>query len=389
MSATLDAALFSNYFGGAPAFTARGRTFPVDQRFLEDAYTELTYRLAPDSRAAIRSSGRSDTRRRLEKSSGKHAATVAAGWGDDEKDVLASPLNKWFDPADYEDHPRHVAVNIARLAETVVDLDLIEDLVAHVDATAVDGAGARDDGAILVFLPGFADIAALADRLAAHPGARSGGRLVLPPHSSVSPADQRRAFARPPAGARKVVLATNIAETSLTIDDVVYVIDAGKLKERRHDPARGMSLLCEDFVSRASARQRAGRAGRVRPGVAYTLLTRRRYDSQLRAFQAPEMVRVPLEELVLQIHALGVGPAASFLARVVEPPPPRAVDGAGGGLGGGGRVYARRNPDASRTPPGRPARGRAPGQAARRGRAAGRARPVAHRRGDAVRQVAL
>ena len=121
------------------------------------------------------------------------------------------------------------------------------------------------------------------------------------------------------------MLATNIAETSLTIDDVVYVIDAAKVKERRHDAGRGMSLLCEDFVSRAGARQRAGRAGRVRPGVCYTLVTKRRHNTRLRAFQAPEMVRVPLEELVLQIHALGVGPAAAFLAGCVEPPPSKGT----------------------------------------------------------------
>ena len=87
----------------------------------------------------------------------------------------------------------------------------------------------------------------------------------------------------------QVVLATNIAETSLTIEDVVYVVDSGKLKERRYDAGRGMSLLVEDFVSRASALQRKGRAGRVRAGHCFGLYTRHRFEQRLRKFQVPTL----------------------------------------------------------------------------------------------------
>ncbi len=93
--------------------------------------------------------------------------------------------------------------------------------------------------------------------------------------------------------AGQVVLATNIAETSLTIEDVVYVVDSGKLKERRYDAGRGMSLLVEDFVSRASALQRKGRAGRVRAGHCFGLYTRHRFEQRLRKFQVPSL-RKPL-----------------------------------------------------------------------------------------------
>lgn len=138
-----------------------------------------------------------------------------------------------------------------------------------------------------------------------------------------------QAFQRPPPGVRKIVLATNIAETSLTIEDVVFVVDSGKLKERRHDPARGMSLLVEDWVSTAGAKQRRGRAGRVQEGVCYGLYTRQRAEHRMRRYQAPEMVRVPLEELVLQIHLLRLAArAGDFLGRVLQPPPARAVEGA-------------------------------------------------------------
>ena len=119
---------------------------------------------------------------------------------------------------------------------------------------------------MLIFLPGAAEIAAVCSRLSASEASRRGKRWVLPLHSSVSPADQRRAFQRPPPGVRKCVVATNIAETSITIDDVSFVIDSGKLKERRQDASRGMGLLVEDFVSRAAALQRKGRAGRTSGG---------------------------------------------------------------------------------------------------------------------------
>ena len=89
----------------------------------------------------------------------------------------------------------------------------------------------------------------------------------------------------PPFGTRKIVLATNIAETSLTIEDVVYVVDSGKLKERRHDAARSMSLLVEDWVSVASAKQRRGRAGRVREGICYGLYTRDRFERRMKQYK--------------------------------------------------------------------------------------------------------
>ena len=328
MSATLDASLFSSYFGGAATLEAGGRTFPVDHLFLEDAYEATGYALAADSRSAVRpdrggARGGAD-RARLERGAGggaRGSALVRAGWGDDADD--APPLNKHFDAGAYEEgvYSKTTLRNLARLDESVLDLDLIEEVVAHIDA-------ARPPGAVLVFLPGLAEIRAMADRLAALPAARAGRLHILPLHSSVSAADQRRVFDRPPPGVRKVVLATNIAETSITIDDVVYCVDSGKHRERRHDAARGMGLLVEDFVSRASALQRKGRAGRVQAGTCFGLYTRPRFERRMRAFQSSEMVRVPLEELVLQIHALGLGPAAAFLERVLEPPPPKAVAGA-------------------------------------------------------------
>lgn len=89
-----------------------------------------------------------------------------------------------------------------------------------------------------------------------------------------------------------------------------------------------MSLLVEDWVSRAAALQRRGRAGRVRPGTCYCCYTRSRFENTMRQYAVPEVARVPLEELVLQIHLLGLGPAASFLPTLIQPPPAKAVEAA-------------------------------------------------------------
>eukprot|EP00741_Cyanophora_paradoxa_P024262 tig00021759_g23429.t1 len=136
--------------------------------------------------------------------------------------------------------------------------------------------------------------------------------------------DAQKIFDRPPPGVRKIVIATNIAETSITIDDVVFVIDSGRMKENQYDPANNMSALVETWIPRASARQRRGRAGRVQAGHCFYLFTRHRH-AQMADYQLPEMARVPLEELCLQIRLLDLGSVQEFLAKAVEPPPPAAV----------------------------------------------------------------
>jgi len=130
---------------------------------------------------------------------------------------------------------------------------------------------------------------------------------VLPLHSSLSTEQQQEIFNRPPPGMRKVVIATNIAETSITIDDIVFVIDSCKVKETHYDPSNKMESLVETWSSQASARQRRGRAGRVQEGYCWHLVTKFRMD-KLEPFQIPEMKRTPLDELILQIRLLKLGP---------------------------------------------------------------------------------
>ena len=186
--------------------------------------------------------------------------------------------------------------------ESVVDYDLIEALLAHIDATE------PSDGAFLVFLPGIGEVTRLIERLEAHPrfAPKKKAHAICALHSALSPAEQREAF-KVFDKKRKIVVATNVAETSVTIPDVVVVVDSGRVKERQWDPRRNMASLEEGWVSRASARQRAGRAGRVRPGKCYAMFTSLRASKQMRSHQVPEMHRVPLTEVVLQIKKLGVG----------------------------------------------------------------------------------
>ena len=183
--------------------------------------------------------------------------------------------------------------------------------------------------AILVFLPGIKEITTLHEMLLTTTQTFRNSPAkdwVLPIHSSIPPEEQRLVFTRPPKGVRKVVLATNIAETAITIDDVAFVVDTGRMKENRYDPLKRMSSLEDCLVARTNARQRRGRAGRVRVGVAVHLYSRHRHDKIAKPSQAPEVQRVPLEQLILRIKALRYpGTAGEVCARLIEPPAEEAV----------------------------------------------------------------
>lgn len=130
-----------------------------------------------------------------------------------------------------------------------------------------DGEDPWQGGAILIFLPGHAEIENCISHLRGQAGV--GERAwILPLHGSMSVQQQQRVFKRPPAGQRKIIVSTNIAETSITIDDVTHVIDSCHVKETRFSPQSSTSVFSTVWVSQAAAKQRAGRAGRTRPGQA-------------------------------------------------------------------------------------------------------------------------
>ena len=176
-----------------------------------------------------------------------------------------------------------------------------------------------DDGDVLVFLPGIGEIRrverALAGGLPAHVDVYAlAGALTLE--------DQDRALAPSPAGRRRVVLSTDIAETSLTVDGVRIVIDAGLAREPRFDARTGLSRLTTVTTSRSSADQRAGRAGRTEPGVAYRLWSKIEHGTRPR-HRSPEIAQADLAGFALELAAWGAG--AGDLA-FIDAPPQRSLE---------------------------------------------------------------
>lgn len=174
-----------------------------------------------------------------------------------------------------------------------------------------------EPGSLLVFLPGQGEIRRVAEQL----GEALAGRddiLLCPLHGELELSAQRAAIEPAPAGKRKVVLATNIAETSLTIDGVRVVVDAGLARVPRFDPASGMTRLDTQRISRASATQRAGRAGRLEPGACYRLWSQGQHE-QLSAYSSAEILQADLSWLALQLLRWGVAPQE--LSWLDVPPP--------------------------------------------------------------------
>lgn len=174
------------------------------------------------------------------------------------------------------------------------------------ERTDVIGSGVSNDSdaSILVFLAGKQEIYQLKDRLE-----RSGMDMtVLPLHSSLSKPEQRLVFDRTPS--RKVILSTNIAETSITIPDVVFVIDSGKVKNKTVGSS-GVARYSIDFVTKSSAIQRMGRAGRTGPGICYRLYSGEAYERFHESVE-PQLLREPLDGVILSLLALGIRDVHSF-----------------------------------------------------------------------------
>ena len=171
-------------------------------------------------------------------------------------------------------------------------------------------------GSILVFLPGYEDIIGISNLLK-----EDSSILVLMLHSQMVSLDQKKVFHPPPKGLTKVILATNIAETSITINDVRYVIDTGKVKEKSYDSLSGATMLKVAWVSQDSAIQRMGRAGRTQSGTCFRLFSTARYDNMLKS-SIPEILRTPLTELCLATKLLAPSdtPIADFLSKAPDPP---------------------------------------------------------------------
>ncbi|WFD29457.1 RNA helicase [Malassezia sp. CBS 17886] len=307
MSATLDAERISAYFGDCPMLSVPGRTFPVDVRFLEDALELVDYTLDENSPYARRDMGRQN---RV-----GVASTEAEDEEDADEDEQASSA-----PTDRAQYRPKTVETLARLNEYVINHELIVQLVERI---CTDPELAPMSGAILVFFPGMGDIRQCLSLLSAHPRLGGADVQVHVLHSAIASETQNTVFDVPPPGVRKIVLATNIAETGITIPDITCVIDTGKHREMRYDEKRKISKLVDCFVARSNAKQRRGRAGRVQHGLCFHLFTRMRHDELLDAHPLPEMLRLSLQELALKLKVMPVRIGDSVegaLAQALDPP---------------------------------------------------------------------
>jgi len=323
MSATIKAADFAEYFrrvNGEAALkpvTIPGRMFFVEDYYWEDACEWLGY-CPPEGGKGKGKGGK-----------GKKGKGVT----DDAIEDAYQAIKKDNTPKNRpgkdrcNDFSEKTLKACAMWRENEVYIDLVEDLVHHFHTEEPKG-----DGAILIFLPGWGDIVKTFIRLY-----QSGANFtIITLHSLMTPEQQHEAFEPAPDGKRKVVLSTNIAEASVTINDIVYVIDTGVRKERTYDPVTGVSSLDTKMVTQANAIQRRGRAGRCQEGLVVHLFPSYKFKN-FDDFPLPQMLTSSMEEVVLQskvIHGGSNTEISSMLTNSMAAPKMEAVESAVGLLKG-------------------------------------------------------
>ncbi|XP_059087523.1 putative ATP-dependent RNA helicase DHX57 [Tigriopus californicus] len=347
MSATVNADLFSTYFKKVPVIDIPGRTFPVEQIFLEKLLSVTRFAMEEDSPYARPIDNGQSGCRVLSKQQFK--GSNMKGFDVDDFEIekyMSGNGDRVFKPPKdnlrdeqlnpkqinyrYSEYPQSVQRTLGIMDFHKINYDLIESTLVYI----VNGANDYPrTGSILVFLPGIQEIMSLYDQIANHPtlGTKARKFKLIPLHSSLSSEEQAEVFKKPPEGVRKIVISTNLAETSITIDDCVFVIEVGRMKEKFFDSMKNMESLDTVWVSRANALQRKGRAGRVMPGYCFHLYTHFRFAHHLRQDPVPEIQRVPLEQMVLRIKILPLfknNPLMHVLNAMIEPPENQNIEGA-------------------------------------------------------------
>ncbi|KAF1336029.1 Atp-dependent RNA helicase, partial [Globisporangium splendens] len=297
MSATMNSSLFVNYFAAiskspCPVLDIPGFTYPVQCNFLEDVLAITSY----------------DVPKKLLVEKKKKQSG-----GDDGVDAAREKNKRVQDLTPQE------LVEI--IDDSRIDYDLVVHLVTHLVTNNM-----TDNGSILIFMPGTAEIKRVMEMLS-HTSQIASKLLVLPLHGSLSGADQSLVFRPAPHRKTKIIVSTNIAETSITINDITVVVDCGKVKEMVYDNRQRRSQLLDCWAAQAACDQRKGRAGRVQAGTCYRLFSRKRFDAMEPQLSA-EIHRVSLEQLCLQIKKLELGSIKGFLAKAIEPPKEEAIDAA-------------------------------------------------------------
>ncbi|GMI09086.1 hypothetical protein TrVE_jg12394 [Triparma verrucosa] len=392
MSATLNVEVMREYFGGCGEVHMEGRTFPVQSFFLEDVLRATKYVSNDDNNIEkeLEKKGFKEEKFRCEFCSrgfvgveelgahygvcvgggvggiqmdfGKVEDRLRAGIDNPVKRPAKAEQDEYEDYEEYEEYEEYdedgdedddgdappgvwdgvseftvvkdttvtdddlVSTYQARFNDDDVDYDLILALLGYIMTVSTS------EDAILIFLPGWYDICKLGNELEGGGFSDPRKYKVLQLHSGVPANEQREVFKRPPKGCRKIILSTNIAETSVTIDDISFVIDSVKAKEKGYDPHLGTATLATQWISEASAMQRRGRAGRCKAGVCFHLVSKRRFKV-LRGFLESELLRTPLESLCILTKRLNLAPGPyegvdgipAFLAKAIDQPHEKSI----------------------------------------------------------------
>lgn len=324
MSATLDADRFASYWGNAPRMHIPGRTFPVQDFMLEDVLERTGYNPPKKKRKQGRFNGGSG---------GRPVNRKTSAWDDSEKLDPEEEEEGQVDMGEHNDGealtddvaPPECGVpleeRVKRVDQESVDYDLLGLLVKHVVQTNAMGS----DGSILVFMQGVGEISQAKTVIGKI--TRGMPLLLLPLHGGLQPKDQQLVFRKTP-GQVKVILSTNVAETSITIPDCTVVIDSCREKQSSYDPVNRMPLLLDQLASKASLKQRRGRAGRVREGKCFKLISKATFAS-LKDHSAPEISRCALDQTLLSLLFLGAEDGSGrFLQNLLDPPSQKAIKSA-------------------------------------------------------------
>ncbi|KNH09476.1 RNA editing associated helicase 2 [Perkinsela sp. CCAP 1560/4] len=305
MSATLQSDSFSKYFGGVPIVHVDHPIFPVREYFLEDI-AEIAQKSKDES---IQQRGK----------------------------FVEHRLRAIADRTQQDIEKPEVQI---RSSHQLIDYKILSFLVQH---CVEDHEMVSRGGTILVFLPGWHEIQQTREELEMSRNVSTYSIVVL--HSAISAQDQMQCFVPAPIGMVKIILATNIAESGITIDDVVCVIDTGKVKEKQMiyqsdgKKASTMTTLLTVNASQANCMQRKGRAGRTREGFCYRLFSKHDY-AEFKAFRKPEILRLPLESLCLSILDQKLGTPSVVLRQALDSPDQSQIEFAMESLKSVGAVFA-------------------------------------------------